>query len=150
MRQSIFIALVLSGVAISVFLYRPDAKFQVKSIAYKIIDRLGSVGNKNEDKNLYEMALKTPASDVYNKNSRPINKNKDFIDSLISRGALSIDKQMFKIYVDTTFWNEMDYPAKNNFCMAVNEIYTGYFMVDKDSGKTLANTNRLGEISIMQ
>jgi hypothetical protein len=44
----------------------------------------------------------------------------------------------------------MDYPAKNNFCMTVNDMYTGYFMVDKYSGKTLANSNRLGEINIMQ
>lgn len=84
------------------------------------------------------------------KENRPINRTKDLIDGLISQGAISIDKQMFKIYVDTAFWNAMDYPAKNNFCMAVNNIYTGYFLVDKYSGKTLANSNRLGEISITQ
>jgi len=78
----------------------------------------------------------------------PVNRNKDFIDSLISRGAISIDKQFFKIYVESEFWNAMDYPTKNTFCMAVNNIYDGYLMVDRYSGKTLANSNRLGEINI--
>jgi hypothetical protein len=185
MGKSIFLTLVLSGVVISTFLYNPNLNFQGRMLVERLAEKIGSLRQDNEEKRLYDMVLKIPASDIYknreiykqlsqlnpsselykNKfnyysglidgtkiksDSRPINRNKNFIDSLISHGAISIDKQLFKIYIDTAFWNTMDYPAKNNFCMTVNDMYTGYFMVDKYSGKTLANSNRLGEINIMQ
>lgn len=185
MKKFLFLMLLLGVLAIPVFLYIPIDTIPKSVDVKQLIRKFRPIQNDDEEKKLYDMVSKIPASDIYKnrdiykkltqlnpgsklykqklayyqglidrseieKNSKRINRNNELIDSLISQGAISVDKQFFKIYVDTGVWNAMDYPTKSKFCMAVNNIYTGYFIVDKYSGKTLANTNRLGEISITQ
>ncbi len=84
------------------------------------------------------------------KESAIISQSAKFVHELIKEGAITADNNSFRIYVEPTFWNMMDYSRKESFCFVVHKAYPRHSIVDKYSGKKLAELNFLGEINIIE
>lgn len=83
------------------------------------------------------------------------NHNSEFINTLRAMetaGDFTRDHQTRSIYVETNFWDTMDYQKKHEFCSMLQKTYPIYAqsILDNSSGRKLVHTNVLGEISVIQ
>ena len=73
----------------------------------------------------------------------------EIIGTLVQSDAISIDNVNYRIYVNPEFWDMMDYGKKEAFCHILQTIYPRYSILDKYSGKKLADRNLLGDTRIL-
>lgn len=73
----------------------------------------------------------------------------EIIGTLVQSDAISIDNVNYRIYVNPEFWGMMDYDKKEVFCRVLQSIYPLHSILDKYSGKKLADRNLFGETRIL-
>ena len=83
---------------------------------------------------------------------KPSSRYKRALDEMEAMGAFTKDSQTSSIHVETGFWNAMDYQQKDVFCYMIQRLYPtyAYSILDKSSGRKLADSNMHGEISAIR
>lgn len=74
------------------------------------------------------------------------------LEEMEAMGAFTKDSQAGLIYIETGFWNAMDDQQKNKFCDMIQKTYptNDYSILDKYSGRKLADSNMHGEITTIK
>lgn len=106
----------------------------------------------NRDSKLYREKYQYYDNLVKAENKKEHEKDKkkrtELIRMLVREGAITIDKGRQRVYVETGFWNTMNYSEKEVFCSLITKSLEGFTINDKYTGKQLAHRNFIGETSI--
>ena len=97
-------------------------------------------------------STKIVSNSSYNLHKTPSSGYKSVLDEMEAMGAFTKDSQTSSIYVETGLWNALDYQQKNAFCYMIQKTYPtyAYSILDKSSGRKLADSNMHGEISAIR
>lgn len=112
---------------------------------YNYYSKLADTRAKNK-------STKIVSNSTDNVQEKPISGDKRALDELEAMGAFTKDSQTKSIYVETGFWHKLDYQQKSAFCYKVQNLYPTYAnsILDKYSGRKLAESNMQGEISAIR
>jgi tetratricopeptide (TPR) repeat protein len=97
-------------------------------------------------------STKIVSSSSYNAQENPSVGYNRALDEMEAMGAFTKDSQTSSIYIETGFWDKLDYQQKNAFCYMIQKTYPTYAnsILDKSSGRKLAESNMNGKISAIR
>lgn len=112
---------------------------------YNYYRELADIRGKNK-------SSKIISSSSFSGHENPGSGYKRYLDEMEGMGVITIDSQSSSIYVETGFWNKLDYQKKKAFCYMIQKTYPTYAdsILDKYSGKKLVESNMHGENSAIR
>ncbi len=105
-----------------------------------------TISISKSDMNIYDN--RSQINNTSNYQSSQIAEYREYASKLEKAEAISIDRNGYKIYFETAYWNMMSYREKEILCTILFEAYPGYSLINKYSGKVLATPSMLGGVNM--